>query len=47
MKLSIVIPVFNEFPRISKVIDKVIEESTFQKEIIIIDDFSDDGTRDL
>ena len=47
MKLSIIIPVFNEFPRISKVIDKVVEESIFKKEIIIIDDFSDDGTREL
>jgi hypothetical protein len=47
MKLSIIIPVFNEFPRISKVIDKVVEESIFKKEIIIIDDFSYDVTSEL
>ncbi|MEN9552361.1 MAG: hypothetical protein RI935_738 [Candidatus Parcubacteria bacterium] len=48
-KLSILIPVFNEKTNILKVIDSVISADTldFEKEIIIIDDYSTDGTRDI
>ena len=46
MKLSIVIPVYNESKTICDVISRV-EESISDKEIIIVDDNSTDGTRDL
>ena len=46
MKISIVIPVFNESKTICDVIARV-EEAINDKEIIIVDDNSTDGTRDL
>ncbi|MBN1694602.1 glycosyltransferase family 2 protein [candidate division WOR-3 bacterium] len=46
MKLSVIIPVFNEKDTIKKVIEKV-KQSPVKKEIIIIDDGSDDGTKKL
>ena len=45
MKISILIPCFNEFKTIEKIIDKVIEQTNYDKEIIVIDDYSNDGTR--
>lgn len=47
MKLSIVIPVYNEAQTISQVIKKIREAGLggMEKEIIIVDDFSSDGTR--
>lgn len=47
-KISILIPVFNEKDSLLELIKKV-EEIDFgiEKEIILIDDFSTDGTRDL
>ena len=47
MKISILIPCFNEFKTIEKIIDKVIEQTNHDKEIIVIDDYSNDGTRAL
>ncbi len=46
-KLSIVIPCYNEKDNIEKIIDKVIALEKYEKEIIIVDDFSTDGTRDI
>ncbi|HSX23900.1 MAG TPA: glycosyltransferase family 2 protein [Candidatus Saccharimonadales bacterium] len=48
-KLSIVIPCFNEKNTIEKILAEVDEVNlgTTQKEIIIIDDCSSDGTRDI
>lgn len=46
MKLSVIMPVFNEKDSIMKIIKKV-EEIDIQKEIILIDDFSTDGTREI
>ena len=46
MKLSIVIPVYNESETICEVIRRV-EGVSSDKEIIIVDDSSTDGTRDL
>ncbi len=46
MKLSVVIPVFNEKDTIKEVIEKV-KQSPVKKEIIIIDDGSNDGTQKL
>tara|TARA_B100000579_G_scaffold254466_1_gene209415 strand:+ start:4133 stop:4825 length:693 start_codon:yes stop_codon:yes gene_type:complete len=47
MKISVIIPCYNEVKTIEKVIDKVREEKKYQKEIIVIDDFSNDGTREI
>ena len=46
MKLSIVIPVYNEFASIQEILRRV-EETTFEKEIILVDDFSTDGTLEV
>ena len=47
MKISIVIPCFNEKDTIETIIEKIKKQTEFMKEIIIIDDFSTDGTRDI
>ncbi len=47
MKLSIVIPVFNEKNTIEKIIDSVISVSGIEKELVVVDDYSADGTRNL
>ena len=47
MKLSIVIPCYNEQSTIKEIIKKVYAQSKFDKEIIVIDDFSTDKTRDI
>lgn len=44
-KLSIVIPCYNELKTISLLLDKVIAVPIENKEIIIVDDCSTDGTR--
>ncbi len=46
MKLSVVIPVYNERESLLDVIEKV-SESPFDKEIILVDDGSTDGTREI
>ena len=45
--LSVIIPCYNEINTIEEVIKKVKETSIKSKEIIIIDDFSSDGTREF
>ncbi|WP_440937366.1 glycosyltransferase family 2 protein [Candidatus Pelagibacter sp.] len=47
MKLSIVIPCFNEESTIKEILKKVHAQSKFDKEIIVIDDFSNDSTREI
>ncbi len=49
MKLSIVIPVYNEAGTISEIVDKIqrVKLGRINKEIIIVDDFSIDGTREI
>ncbi len=47
MKISIVIPCFNEKNTIEILIDKIIQIKQFDKEIIVIDDFSNDGTTEI
>lgn len=44
-KVSVIMPVFNEKDTIVRVIDKVTSLSP--KEIIVVDDYSTDGTRDI
>lgn len=46
MKLSIIIPCYNEIATIDQIIDAVNNSPYPNKEIIIIDDYSTDGTRD-
>src|SRR5665811_2463874 len=49
MKLSIIIPVFNEEKTIAKILDKVLALSipNVEKEILIIDDGSKDETKKI
>lgn len=45
MKLSVVIPVYNEIQTIAEIIDRV-QKVQIEKELIIVDDYSTDGTRE-
>ncbi len=47
MKLSVVIPCYNEAKTIRLIVDRVRAAPVAEKEIIIVDDCSRDGTRDL
>ena len=47
MKLSVVIPCYNERGTIRRIVDAVRESSYPAKEIIVVDDCSTDGTRDV
>jgi glycosyltransferase involved in cell wall biosynthesis len=47
MKLSIVIPCYNEKNTIQEIVTAVKNSPIPEKEIIIVDDFSTDGTRDV
>jgi glycosyltransferase involved in cell wall biosynthesis len=46
-KLSIIIPVYNEKNTIEKVLDKITKITDVKKEIIVVDDFSDDGSYEI
>ena len=46
MKLSVVIPVYNEKNTLQTLLERV-RNVPFEKEIILVDDYSVDGTRDL
>ena len=45
MKLTVIIPVYNEIKTIQLLIEKVLE-TNLNKQVIIVDDFSSDGTRE-
>lgn len=46
-KLSIVIPCYNEIDTIEAIVDKVLQvDIPLERELVLIDDFSTDGTRD-
>jgi glycosyltransferase involved in cell wall biosynthesis len=47
MKLSVVIPCYNEAKTIRTIVDRVRAAPVADKEIIVVDDCSRDGTRDL
>lgn len=47
MKLSVIIPCFNEVGTIQQVVDAVYNSSVKNCEVIIVDDCSTDGTRQL
>ena len=42
--LSIIIPVYNEVNTIEKIVSKIKKIKNLKKQIIIVDDGSDDGT---
>ena len=44
--LSVIVPCFNEIDTIEKVLKKIKNSSVTDKEIIVIDDFSKDGSRE-
>ena len=46
-KLSVIIPCYNEKDNIKTIVKKVLESPIESKEIIIVDDYSTDGTRDI
>ncbi|MBC8500728.1 MAG: glycosyltransferase family 2 protein [Nanoarchaeota archaeon] len=48
-KLSVIIPVYNEKRTLLKLLEKVkkVDLGDIKKEILIVDDFSTDGTRDI
>jgi glycosyltransferase involved in cell wall biosynthesis len=47
MNLSVIIPCYNEINSIEQVVNSVVDIIGDDGEIIIVDDFSTDGTRDL
>ncbi len=47
MKLTIVIPCFNEKNTIRKIVDAVLASPVDDKELIVVDDCSTDGTREI
>jgi glycosyltransferase involved in cell wall biosynthesis len=47
MKLSVVIACYNEAATIEEVVDAVVRAPFPDKEIIVVDDFSSDGTREI
>ena len=47
MKLSIIIPAYNEINTLELIIKKVLKSTNFEKEIILVDDGSNDGTSNL
>ena len=47
VKLSVLVPVYNEERTISKVVRNLKKIKGIEKEIIIVDDFSNDGTRNI
>ena len=46
-KVSVIIPVFNEAPTLRRLINLVEGVSGFEKELIIVDDGSTDGSREI
>jgi len=50
VKITIVVPVYNELHTLKEILSRVndsLDKLNMEKEIILVDDFSTDGTRDL
>ena len=47
MKLSVIIPCFNEQDTVAVILDRVKNEKTIEKEIIVVDDSSTDNSRKI
>ena len=46
-KLSIIIPVYNEKYTIQKILNKIYKLKNLKKEIIVVNDASTDGTKEI
>ena len=46
MKLSIIIPAYNEIKSIAEIL-RLVKEEKHEKEIIVVDDASTDGTKEF
>ena len=46
MKLSVIVPVYNEKKTVQEILER-IERTPYEKEIIVVDDASTDGTREI
>jgi len=47
MKLSLIIPIYNEVDLLATVLERVRAAIPFEHEIILVDDYSTDGTREI
>jgi glycosyltransferase involved in cell wall biosynthesis len=47
MLISVIIPCYNENKTIDQIIDRILKNEKFKYEIIVIDDFSTDQTKNL
>ncbi len=47
LKLTVVIPCYNEKDNIRTIVNRVLNSPIENKEIIVVDDYSQDGTRDV
>lgn len=47
IKVSFIIPCYNEIRTIEKIINKIINLKNIRKEIIVVDDFSSDGSKEI
>lgn len=47
MKISVIIPCYNESRTIREIVNKIVKNKVYDIEIIIVDDFSSDGTRNI
>jgi glycosyltransferase involved in cell wall biosynthesis len=47
MKLSLIIPIYNEVDLLETVLERVRAAIPFEHEIILVDDYSTDGTREI
>jgi len=47
MKLTVIIPIYNELPTIEKLVARVQASPVDSMEVILVDDYSTDGTREL
>lgn len=45
--LTIIVPAYNEKDSISSIINEINKKIIYSKQIIVVDDFSNDGTRDI
>ena len=45
--ISVIIPCYNEAKTIELIVDKVLAVKQYDIEIIIVDDFSNDGTTEI
>ena len=45
IKISIIIPCYNEEKTLNQIIEKILKFKTYDKEIIIVDDCSSDNTQ--